>query len=223
MFKAQVDQLVYDFNCQPIGYVDVSWLDDSERAPIARLAASADPQARALASCWLLERFGLHGAYDFEFTLPSKRLLLLDAAALSELSLFLGLSALGHRLRTWVLGSQQVHLRDAVGENAFAFYVDRVLPHPPVARWLLGREQAMRQLEGPVLLQSVMRIGALLLLMGADAPGTPALRRAQLKLPRPAADVNRVKPMSPQRQRAVLEFCVGCVIRERYTSWHWLF
>lgn len=223
MFKAHVDQLVYDFNCRPLDYVDTSWLDDHERAPIERLVMSGDPQARAQASAWLLRRFALDDTCDFDFAQPAKRLLLLDGETLRDLSLFLGLSALGRWLRTWVERTQQLRLRDAVGTSAFEWYVAHVLPRAPIARWRLEREQAERLLRGPQLLQAAARAGAQLLLLGADAPGAPAMRRAQLKLPRAVAEVRRDKPLPDERREAVAEFCIGCVIRERHPAWHWLF
>ncbi len=223
MFKAPVDQLVYDFNCRPLDYVDASWLDDHERATFERLARSTDEQARALASAWLLRRFALDDACDFDFAQPARRLLLLDPATLRDLSLFLGLSALGRWLRTWVERARQLQLREAVGPSAFEWYVSHVLPRPPAARWNLAREQADKLLRGPQLLHVTARIGSHLLLLGADTPGGPAMRRAQLKLPRAAAEIRRGSPLSDARREAIAEFCIGCVIRERHPAWHWLF
>lgn len=222
MFKARVDQLVYDFNCRPLDYIDTSWLDDHERAPIERLTRSTDPQARAQASAWLLRRFALDDESDFDFAQPARRVMLLDPATLRDLALFLGLSALGRWLRTWVERAQQLHLRETVGESAFDWYVAHVLPRAPVARWSMEREQAERLLRSPQLLHVAARVGSQLLL-GADTPGGPAMRRAQLKLPRATAELRRDKPLSDARREAIAEFCIGCVIRERHPQWHWLF
>jgi YOP proteins translocation protein K (YscK) len=226
MFAASVDQRVFDFNCRPLDYIDPSWLDAHERPVVQRLAASDDAQARSLASGWLLDRFDLAHSHDFDFTYPAKRLLLLDAAALRDISLLLGLAALSHWLRTWVTRAEQQRLQGALGEPLFEFYMSHVLRWPPVARLVLSGERRRALLEGgtgTAPLQASARLGATLLLLSCDAPGNPSLRRGQLKFSRELGRVERTRPLPEARQQAVVEFCVACVIRERHPSWHWLF
>jgi type III secretion protein K len=221
VFRAKVDQLVYDFNCRPVDYVDPGWLAEPERAPIERLNHSADAQARACASKWLLQRFGLIDAYDFEFTLPEKRLLLLDAGTLRDLALFVGLAALTPLLRTWITGARLLQLRRALGQSAFEFHLDHVLPHPAIARYRLVPERAEGLLDAGELPRLTTRLGALLLLLSADAPGSPALRRGLLKLPNGVPQ--RARALPAKRREAVTGFCINTVIRIRHPQWHWLF
>jgi YOP proteins translocation protein K (YscK)/Bacterial type III secretion protein (HrpB4)/Bacterial type III secretion apparatus protein (OrgA_MxiK) len=223
MFKARVDQLVFDFNCQLVDYVDPSWLGKAERPLLQRLGESSDPQARAWASQWLLAHFGLGHSIDFDFTQPSKRLLLLDGATLRDLALLVGLSSLTHLLRTWVTRERLLRLRDALGVPLFEFYLAHVLTAKPVGRLLVAGEPAAAQLQGPQLLQHATRFGTALLLLACDAPASAALRRAQLKFEYAAGAATRARALPTQRQRAIVDFSVGCVIRLRHPSWHWLF
>lgn len=223
MFAARVDALVFAFNCEPLAYVDRSWLRDGEADALARMRASGDRQARALASHWLLQHFELAGSQDFDFSFAHKRLLLLDAGALNELALFLGLSSLGHLLRTCVLKAQQLALRRCLGEERFDFYAAQVLAWPPVARLVLGKARMERLLNDPqALCRSATRFGAGLLL-ACDRPDGAARRRARLKYARPLAERSRQRALGEPRRQAVTEFSVGCVIRHRFPQWHWLF
>ena len=238
MFSAPVDQLVYDFNCRPLGYVDPSWLEERERPVLARLSQSADAQARALASSWLLQRLRwpedeaeatvgeercASRHFDFNFTEAAKRILLLDAPALNDVALLLGLSSLAHRLRKCVLRSQQLQLRDLLGEPLFEFFTDHVLPREPVARLVLDSQRAACLLSDASLSSTCSRFGATLLLLSCDTPGSPSIARARRKFPRAIGDVQRTRPLPEPRRDAVVEFSIECVIRERHPAWHWLF
>jgi hypothetical protein len=238
VFAADIDQCVYDFNCRPLGYVDPSWLDERERPVVARLGDSGDAQARALASSWLLRRFVFAndeaadpvGAqedaprhFDFDFTAAAKRILLLDPPALNDVALLLGLSSLTHSLRKVVLRSQQLQLREVLGEPLFDFFTEQVLARDPVARLVLDSQRRARLLSDASLLQTCARFGATLLLLSCDAPGSPSLLRARLKFARAIGSVQRSRPLPEPRRDAVVEFSIDCVIRERHPAWHWLF
>jgi YOP proteins translocation protein K (YscK) len=248
VFAADIDQCVYDFNCRPLGYVDPSWLDERTRPVVARLGDSGDAQARALASSWLLRRLvfcedkpagsGRVGAqdgaqdraqqdarphFDFDFTEAAKRILLLDPPALNDVALLLGLSSLAHSLRKCVLRSQQLQLRELLGEPLFVFFTEQVLAREPVARLVLDAQRRARLLSDDSLLPTCARFGATLLLLSCDAPGSPSLERARLKFARAIGSVQRSRPLPEPRRDAVVEFSIDCVIRERHPAWHWLF
>ena len=238
VFAAEIDQCVYDFNCRPLGYVDPSWLDERARPVVARLGQSSDAQARALASSWLLRRFvffedkpaNWFGAqedatrrFDFDFTEAAKRILLLDPRALNDVALLLGLSSLAHSLRKCVLRSQQLQLRDLLGEPLFVFFTEQVLTREPVARLVLDAQRRARLLSDGSLLHTCARFGATLLLLSCAAPGSPSFERARLKFARALGDVQRTRPLPEPRRNAVVEFSIDCVIRERHPQWHWLF
>jgi hypothetical protein len=237
VFAADIDQCVYDFNCRPLGYVDPSWLDGDARPVLARLGKSSDTQAKALASSWLLRQLvfsAVHPAsiagtpdtthhFDFDFSEATKRILLLDPPALNDVALMLGLSSLAHQLRRCVLRSQQLQLRDRLGEPLFAFFSEHVLPREPVARLVLDAQRRARLLSDASLLPTCASFGATLLLLSCSAPGGTAQRRARLKFPRAMGTVLRGRPLPEPRRDAVVAFAIDCVIRERHPAWHWLF
>jgi type III secretion protein K len=220
VFDARVDQLVYDFNCRPLAYAHASWLQaGAERAALERVSTSSDPSARAWANLWLLRRFGLLGRSDFDFAEPGKRLLLLDGAALRDLALWLGLSALLGSLRTWVRRADQLRLRQALGVERHDWFTEHLLPWPAVARWPLRPQDS----EPTQITALAERLGTRLLLCGADAPGGAAVQRARLKLPSGLCAPERKGPISAERREAVLTLCITKLIRERHPTWHWLF
>jgi hypothetical protein len=248
VFAADIDQCVYDFNCRPLGYVDPSWLEVHTRPVMARLRASGDAQARALASGWLLRHLvfaedklagpgsattqggvqdGTHNDatrhFDFDFSGAAKRVLLLDAPALNDVALLLGLSSLAHGLRKCVLRSQQLQLRDLLGEPLFVFFTEHVLTREPVARLVLDAQRRALLLSDASLLHTCARFGATLLLLSCAAPGSPSHERARLKFTRVIGDVQRSRPLPELRRDAVVAFSIDCVIRERHPAWHWLF
>lgn len=239
MFAADIDQCVYDFNCRPLGYVDPSWLEERTRPVVARLGNSGDAQARALASSWLLRQFvfsadtpadAVVGAqedaaqhFDFDFTDAGKRILLLDPPALNDVALLLGLSSLAHSLRKCVLRSQQLQLRDALGEPLFVFFTEQILAREPVARLVLDSQRRARLFSEGSLLHTCVRFGAALLLLSCDAPGSASTGRARLKFARAVGNVQRTRPVPEPRRDAVVEFSIDCAIRERHPQWHWLF
>jgi YOP proteins translocation protein K (YscK) len=225
LFNAAVDQLVFDFNCRPGSYIDPSWLDDETGRSLLPLTGSADAQARGLADVWLLDHFAIADGFDFDFdfTHPARRLLLLDGQTLRDVALMLGLSALSHLLRTWVTGASQRALQRALGDDAFGFFHQQVLTRRPVSRPVVGSALAQRWLHDASWPAVAERFGTRLLLLGCEPPGGALFRRAQLKLPRAHSEMSRARPLPDARRHAVLEFCIGCVVQHRHSTWHWLF
>jgi hypothetical protein len=225
MFDARVDQLVYDFNCRPLGYVHTSWLDPAEARFFERLRGSADAQARAAANGALMQRLGLGSSssdFDFDFAEPAKRLLLLDPAALQRFVFWLGLVGLAHELRTWVERERREVLAQAMGEEHLDFYLRHLLRWPVVQR-LAWPTAALRACDATALRGVAERSGTTLLLAAAGAAQMPAVRRGRLKLPRPAGRAHRRAPMTPERAQRIVGFALGCVLREKEPAWHWLF
>jgi YOP proteins translocation protein K (YscK) len=223
MFAARVDQLVFDFNCRPSSYIDPSWLPPEVHSAMQRLVDATDSQSRGQVDLWLLEHFDLSDKTDFDFTHPASRLLLLDSAALRDMALLLGLSSLTHLLRTWVTRSRQLQIREAVGDDVFSFFNEHVLTWQPVSRPVVGKQVASKWAESGAWLQAARRFGTTLLLLSCGAVDHPSIKRAQLKFPKAHGELIRTKPLSPARQQAVLEFCIGCVVHHRHSPWHWLF
>jgi hypothetical protein len=227
MFEARIDQLVFDFNCRPSSYVDANWIDAARRPLLSRLAGSGDTQARAEADRWILQHMGLAGTHDFDFSPPGKRLLLLDAAALKDVARLLGLVSLMHMLRGWITRAQRQHLTDALGEDTARFVFSHLLRWPRVAHRVLDGTQRSRCAKPTSAtvewVDDADCFGTELLLLSCDEPNAGAARRARLKLPPAATGQTRLRPLPPARRQAVLEFAIGCAVRERHPSWHWLF
>jgi YOP proteins translocation protein K (YscK) len=225
MFETRIDQLVYDFNCRPLTYVDASWLAPEAAATIDRLRDSPDPQARSLANDWLMQHFALardSADFDFEFAEPAKRLLLLDPRALCELALWVGVAGFAHELRKWVTREQRLLLKRALGEQDQRFFMQHVLRWP-VLRQLALPEARLLDSEAAALRQRAEQSGAALLLSAIGSPDEPAVRRATLKLPKNWQAWTRGADVTSESSQQVVAFVLGCVLRERSTEWHWLF
>lgn len=222
MFEAKVDQLIYEFNCRPLGYVDESWVAPAYRPLLLRLRDSRDVQARASANTWLAGEFQLGHAVDFDFASPAKRLLLLEPRVLDDLALWVGLSGLSDQLRKWVDKPRRQALAQALGEAGHAFFLQHVLRWPPALRLAMPVPEPARWVPGQAL-DLPRRLGAAVLLSGCGEPGDAAVLRGRLKLARPFGDIRRRMRLGEARMQRVLAFCIGCVIREREPAWHWLF
>jgi YOP proteins translocation protein K (YscK)/Bacterial type III secretion protein (HrpB4) len=223
MFDSRMDQLVYDFNVAPLDYVDASWLAASSRARVSGLAQSSDAGARGSASAWLLETLGLATHNDFEFSDPYKRLLLLEPQVLRDVVLFIGLSALSPLLRHWIEAPAQRHLQSELGADAYRFFCRHVLALPAAAVLSLSREQQGRLRDASRLASVVSRHGVALLFACCGGLAEPAVRRARLKFHRAVAGMQSSPVMSAQDKQSIGELAIGCVIRQRHPSWHWLF
>jgi YOP proteins translocation protein K (YscK) len=222
MFEARVDQLTYEFNCRPLDYVDVSWLDVASGAAVERLRCSPDAQARGVANHWLAQRLKLGAVFDFDFTQPARRLLLLPPKVLGELVFWTGVWSMSHVLRGWVCRERRAVLRQALGDEAAQFHVEHVLRWPAGVRLPMQRE-ALLATPAADLRAALQRVGCVLLLASASSGDHGAWLRAALKLPRTTAHLRRPLRVCDDSARRVAEFAVGCVIRRREPAWHWLF
>lgn len=222
MLDARIDQLVYDFNCRPAGYVHETWLDVPERGVLARLRDADDAQTRARLNFWLLRRFALADQHEFDFSAPSRRLLLLEPPLLQALARWLGLAGMAHVLRQWVDRERRATLRAALGDDGFEFFLRKVLPWPAVAR-VAHADKLLAGVEAQRLLDVAERLGATMLLsLGGPAQG-PVARRAALKLGRAVVRARGGGTLSAQRAERVVSFSLECVLRHREPTWHWLF
>lgn len=222
MFEARIDQMVFDFNCRPLQYVDASWLPGDAQAALQRLRASNDSQALALANHWLGGQLSLESVVDFEFGDRAKRLVLLDPVTLRNVSLLVGMWGVSHVLRTWVLREQRAVLAAAVGHDLNDFYIRQALRWPDSVR-VSACEALLGSAAAALLRLHLLRIGAGLLFSSIGEPGQPALRRAALKLPAGAFALPRRLRLRERQHQRVIEFAIGCVVQNRETAWHWLF
>jgi hypothetical protein len=160
---------------------------------------------------------------DFDFEILHKRLLLLDSQVLREVALFLGLSLLTPLLRHWLDAEAQRYLRSEIGEGAYTFFCQQVLPLPAVARVRMSTERAQQIRKSPHLLRTASCYGASLLFASCGGLSVPAVKRARLKFPRAIADLRGCPSLSEESVQRVSELAIGCVVRERHVAWHWLF
>jgi hypothetical protein len=94
--------LVEAFNFNPITYLDPSWLPIELKSSDGQLINihNLSFQAQIQLSEYVLFRHGLIAYSDLFFNVPTKRLALLDAKLLLELSAILGLAIYKESLRT---------------------------------------------------------------------------------------------------------------------------
>jgi YOP proteins translocation protein K (YscK) len=223
LFETRVDQKIFDFNLFPIDYIDPSWLEASQVEIVARLASSSDSSARDLCSKWLLEQFGLSSAYDFDFSSPLKRVLLLDKIALLDVSFCLGLSALFPTLKMWVSSASHKRLNKALSPSLYSFYCSSIANTEKVTGFDLSEEKIARIRNAAYLKRTALYIGASYLFESCGGFVEPSVRRAGLKLLRPVNGLYRCNSLDQDQRHSVAQFAIGTVIRERHPSWHWLF
>jgi hypothetical protein len=222
MFSAKIDQIVYDFNCAPLAYVDLSWLAPSCKQPVEFLRKTSDQQAKDAVNNWLLKQMDAANRFDFNFDVPHKRILLLDPRVLRDLSLLIGLNAAHHVISRWVRLEERQILKSCLGHDIYSFYRREVLHWPAVAR-LPVSDVGLRRVPSEFLLSYLAKFGARLLLMSCDVAGSAAYARANWKLPKLFSSSRCYPALAQDRALRVADFCINCVVRTREPSWHWLF
>lgn len=220
MFARPIDQLIFDFNTRPAGYVHTSRLPDG-LLPYWAGIQSAGQVVQDSVSAWLLRQWELMGKYDFDFAAPEKRLLLLDGDLLQDIALFLGLSALRRHLRLWISAHQARAVQEQLGDEKVRFL------YGPVFTWREFGEVAADGLQPAALREFSLNLGVRLLRTLYHDAAEPSVTRALLKFPSQAGVASvaaeRELDAHSSRRNDILEFAIGCVVKQRGQRWHWLF
>jgi len=211
-------RLVTRFNLHPETDLHPSWLP-AAWPPRHRVPARFGPAGRAVLAELLQRRHAGHGVGpDFQFDSRLKRLVLMDAASLRRLAVYVGFSV--HLPLFKLRGGAGAQLRRQARryeEDAVDFVLDRV---PPLSELQMDTQPLLQRpiSAGRVAVQRGYR-----LLLGAAAPeGEAVLRRLQHKLPR-RVSAPGVPVLQPRQLQQLHELMLLCIVPERLPQWDWLF
>ncbi|NJN46701.1 MAG: SctK family type III secretion system sorting platform protein [Candidatus Competibacteraceae bacterium] len=112
------------FNFHPVAYLHDSWFDTLPYGDLMRRLRTM-PRAAPQVSRHLLQALGLEQDYWYDFSDRRTRLALLNGPTLERLFLYLGLTLRSTELRGELLGERLRPIKQAVGEDGFAFAVKR--------------------------------------------------------------------------------------------------
>jgi type III secretion protein K len=217
-------RLVTRFNLHPETGLHPSWLPAAWPAR-HRVPSRLGPAGQAVLAGLLQRReaghIGQGGAapgLDFQFDSRLKRLVLMDAAALRRLAVYMGFSVhLPLFKQRGGAGAQLRRQARRYDDDAVDFVLDRV-PH-------LSELQMDHQplLQRPVCAGRVAVQRGYRLLLGAAAPeGEAVLRRLQHKLPQRVSALG-VPALQPRQLQQLHELMLLCIVPERLPQWDWLF
>jgi type III secretion protein K len=217
MFDSAIDQLLYDFNVKPAGYVHESWLPANVAAEWPSLLGSRSNKTRDLLSLWVIEYFQLVDNFDFDFSAVEKRVLLLDPLSLHKTAQLLGLAAVRYELKTRISRKDLSALKSALGEADYCFFREHILTWPNVLNY------PGFSFDGSKLCDQATRIGVEILMSCMKSVAPQSVRRALLKVPQAHASDVDASALSEEQHQSVVNFCTNCVIRGKFPQWHWLF
>jgi YOP proteins translocation protein K (YscK) len=195
----------------------LSWLPADVALVWQEIIRGPSSRAQDDLSLWVLNNFDLLETFDFDFSQSEKRVLLMDSASLVTVSRCLGLLSVCGFLRTRIAREDQMQMKTALGEVDFEFFRQRILSWPRALSY-----------SNPVKLDAqlgvnLLPIGQRLLENLFDGTASGSVRRMQLKLPRPETRAAEPMTLSAEEKKNLIEFCMGCVLKDRLTKWHWLF
>ncbi|MEZ5581702.1 MAG: SctK family type III secretion system sorting platform protein [Candidatus Competibacteraceae bacterium] len=113
------------FNFHPAAYLHDSWFDTLPHGDLVRRLRTV-PRAAPQVSRYLMQILGLEQDYWYDFADRRARLALLNGRPLERLCLYLGLALRSTELRSELRGDRLRPVKQAVGEDGFAFAVKRL-------------------------------------------------------------------------------------------------
>ena len=116
--------LMVEFNLFPIRYVHKSWLKDDEHAQLLK-GLSSSPSAEFGTSSYLLNKFGVGNAFDYDFARLDKRAIFASAHEIRRLAFYLGLILNESTIRSVIRRDEREALANCIGEEAYRFAVKK--------------------------------------------------------------------------------------------------
>lgn len=163
----------------PAGYVDLSWVEDTPHGATFRALRRAGACGRRL-SRWVLDHFQLAWLDLSIFETPRTRLVLLDAASLQRVTLFVGLALRAEEMRGVLGGTARARITEEIGREGLDFAVRGSLLLGRAPRF--GFEPDARRLR-----LRLVAIGAAFALSPSAWAVPGYADRLRLKLPKPVA------------------------------------
>jgi type III secretion protein K len=214
-------RLVTRFNLHPEAGLHPSWLPAAWPAR-HRVPSRFGPAGQAVLAELLQRRHTEHAGaaagLDFQFDSRLKRLVLIDAASLRRLAVYMGFCVhLPLFKQRGGAGAQLRRQARRYDEDAVDFVLDRV---PPLSALQMDHQPLLQR---PVSAGRVAVQRGYRLLLGAAAPeGEAVLRRLQHKLPRRVSALG-VPVLEPRQLQQLHELMLLCIVPERLPQWDWLF
>ena len=116
--------LMVEFNFFPIRYIHSSWLKDDEHVRLLKGLRSS-PSAEFNTSSYLLNKFGVGNAFDYNFDRLDKRAIFASAQEITRLAFYLGLILNEHTIRSVIRRDEREALAKSIGEEAYRFTVKK--------------------------------------------------------------------------------------------------
>ncbi|WP_299731975.1 SctK family type III secretion system sorting platform protein [uncultured Endozoicomonas sp.] len=116
--------LAIKFNFYPVRYAHPSWLQKDENFRVIE-SLKSDPAAHFSLSAYLLKKFNLQGAFDFDFGRFDKRVVFASAAEIEQLAFYIGLVTNEEVIRSVVRREERSALKQCLGEDAYRFAVKK--------------------------------------------------------------------------------------------------
>ena len=113
-----------EFNLFPIRYLHVSWLQDDEHVRLLKGLRSS-PSAEFNASSYLLNKFGVGNAFDYDFVRLDKRAVFASEQEITRLAFYLGLILNEGTIRSVIRKDEREALSKCIGEEAYRFAVKK--------------------------------------------------------------------------------------------------
>ncbi len=113
-----------EFNLFPIRYLHVSWLKEDEHVRLLK-GLRPVPSAEFNTSSYLLNKFGVGNAFDYDFERLDKRVAFASAQEIARLAFYLGLILNEGTIRSVIRKNEREALAKCIGENAYRFAVKK--------------------------------------------------------------------------------------------------
>lgn len=211
-------RLVMRFNLHPEIDLHPSWLPANWPARHRTPSRLGEAGRVVLANQLRHGKLPPGGAGDYNFDARLKRVVLLDAAALRRLAVYLGLCV--HLPLFRLRGGAGVQIRRQARRfdaDAVNFVLDRV---PELTELHMDNATLLQR---PVATGRVVVDRGYRLLLGAVAgEGDAVLRRLRYKLPRRISNLG-VPLLQRHQVQQLNELMLSCIVPERLPQWDWLF
>lgn len=174
-------KLIYEFNMRPSRYIHASWAEALFTPELWRRLRQTRSAERSL-SRMVLHDLDLAGSFPAAiFAQPAARLALLDSDTVERTALYIGIVVNSARLRRSIGRKEVARLRQALGEDAYLFAVQRAPLLAPRQEPAEADDAFQASADLP---ERLRRSGATVLARALAGLPAEVLKRFRLKLPR---------------------------------------
>ena len=122
--QTNLPNLIIDFNLFPVRYIHSSWLKKDKHASLIG-ELQLDPVAQFSLSAYLLRKFNLSHAFDYDFSRIEKRVAFASAEEIDHLIFYIGVVMNEEAIRSVLRREERLILKQLLGEDAYRFAVKK--------------------------------------------------------------------------------------------------